>query len=412
VIGKVLGHVAEDRLIVQWPGIVNQEDVDDLIGLHEWSLGSLIKNNKSLGARAKVASVRLALWPFDQGQRQQFKQNPSMYNPLKMPQVIDYLEKFGMNRSDTQNIANEYDRVLRTKLTDQNKNWQTMLDTGKAPNGFVPKANQFGDYKGILEEGKAPAAQAPAAQAPASQAPAPQAPAAPAPQAPAAPAPAAQAPAPAAQAPAPQAPAKKAPHKNPNAPQKYEDYTKEQIHGLVSRAFDKNGLNPKHYPDAIEELSEDPSFGTNEFAAKVREKIEDLKSNPHMEEFTESGKQLDPSEAMQNISGVNQITTSSKRLAAIKSLKQSSELLKGLGDVHVAKIVNAAAKVSSSIHYLFENEKTRNMSSDRVARLAWGKAIVSTLAATEVLRLQNKLGRSTIANDIDIKLFEALTYDR
>jgi hypothetical protein len=372
VIGKVLGHVAEDRLIVQWPGIVNQEDVDDLIGLHEWSLGSLIKNNKSLGARAKVASVRLALWPFDQGQRQQFKQNPSMYNPLKMPQVIDYLEKFGMNRSDTQNIANEYDRVLRTKLTDQNKNWQTMLDTGKAPNGFVPKANQFGDYKGILEEGKAPAAQAPA----------------------------------------PQAPAKKAPHKNPNAPQKYEDYTKEQIHGLVSRAFDKNGLNPKHYPDAIEELSEDPSFGTNEFAAKVREKIEDLKSNPHMEEFTESGKQLDPSEAMQNISGVNQITTSSKRLAAIKSLKQSSELLKGLGDVHVAKIVNAAAKVSSSIHYLFENEKTRNMSSDRVARLAWGKAIVSTLAATEVLRLQNKLGRSTIANDIDIKLFEALTYDR
>ena len=33
--GTVLGHVAEDRVLVQWPNEVMQEDVEDLVGLHE-----------------------------------------------------------------------------------------------------------------------------------------------------------------------------------------------------------------------------------------------------------------------------------------------------------------------------------------------------------------------------------------
>lgn len=44
--GMVLGYIAEDRLLVQWPHTASQMDCDEVIGVREWSfVGDLTDRN-------------------------------------------------------------------------------------------------------------------------------------------------------------------------------------------------------------------------------------------------------------------------------------------------------------------------------------------------------------------------------
>jgi len=120
IVGKVLGHVAEDRLIVQWPYAVGQEDVDDLVKKEDFAY--------NFSGKRKTATKKhiTAFWgqPSYEKQRdqrnqawfQQFKdrfhQNPRLYNALMQPEVKNILKKVGMHASDIDSLGKLYGSML------------------------------------------------------------------------------------------------------------------------------------------------------------------------------------------------------------------------------------------------------------------------------------------------------------
>jgi len=137
VLGKVLGHVAEDRVWVQWPHTASQEDVDDVISLQEWSFGSRDSANprhdlpierkkvhpKGITSR-KRRKKRTALLPQSMGgtgvptqlggkgtfQQQQLA-DPN-YNPFGQPAVQNLLLKAGLNPTDIGAFTQLYSNIM------------------------------------------------------------------------------------------------------------------------------------------------------------------------------------------------------------------------------------------------------------------------------------------------------------
>jgi len=68
--GEVVGHASRDRVWVQWPGNVSQEDVDDLIGYDEWAYTPIPKSMKSGNKKASVnvKASRVTVRELDSGQ--------------------------------------------------------------------------------------------------------------------------------------------------------------------------------------------------------------------------------------------------------------------------------------------------------------------------------------------------------
>jgi len=148
VLGRVLGHIAEDRIWVQWPHTVSQEDVDDVISTREWAYGFLDDSDYRLQGKKRRAG-REALMPRSWGgsgvpqwmggagsYQQQQQQQPSTYNPLRLPEVESFLENAGLARVDVQNFASQYDKALELKTQKQNVQWEKMLQGQQVQEGF------------------------------------------------------------------------------------------------------------------------------------------------------------------------------------------------------------------------------------------------------------------------------------
>jgi len=169
VLGRVLGHAAEDRIWVQWPHTVSQEDVDDVISTREWAYGFLDDPDYRLQGKKRRAG-RKAFMPRSYQQQQQ----PSTYNPLRLPEVESFLENAGLARADVQNFASQYDKALELKTQKQNVQWEKMLQGQQVQEGFQQPV-EFGQQMALpwQMKQKAPAPGQVPLPSPAAPAPAP-----------------------------------------------------------------------------------------------------------------------------------------------------------------------------------------------------------------------------------------------
>lgn len=128
VTGRVIGHQAEDRLLVEWArGIIDQVDVDDIIKMDEWSFGFAGAKNPKWAtphpespspyglAASRTADGREALFGLSQAEKA--KKNRQQYtqaggNPFKFPGVAQLLTKAGMAPQEIKLYQNHYDRHL------------------------------------------------------------------------------------------------------------------------------------------------------------------------------------------------------------------------------------------------------------------------------------------------------------
>lgn len=403
VLGKVLGHVAEDRVWVQWPTTASQEDVEDLIATHEWSFGPRSSYGSQLERdQDKTTASRKAFGPFNQwnpfnNPKSQFQKSPSTYNPLRQPQVIKYLENVGLNKQDVDYFAGEYDRVLRGRSNVKNKAWEQAIQ-GKPPEGFNPdqmKTN-FGDatrnapkyLQDLKSLQKNQRKKSPVVE--------------PQPQLPPG-LPMGKAVTPAYDKPAVSPPMQQ------NAPKSPQD-----ILTLMKDHFDQNNVPPEQRQQLAQQmwqtLQGQGSATPPGQASTLTDNSEyTLADAPKADDYTLEPAPTGPKFEHQPIKWA---ALSEKRKAAIASLETHAMLLEGLGDVHAAMAVMGSAKVASAINTLFENPKTRSASYDEVSTQAWKNSVKATLAFTDILRIQNRPGRNQIAERVDVALLDALTYPR
>jgi len=104
--------------------------------------------------------------------------------------------------------------------------------------------------------------------------------------------------------------------------------------------------------------------------------------------------------------------TSAARRKGGQELLRIANLLHGLGHRKAAQVIMATTDVVAALENLYDNKKTRKASQDKTARKAMGIAILATLGITEVLRNTKKAGLRRAADDVDLSLIQALTYPR
>lgn len=129
--GLVIGHVAEDRLLVQWPHEVTQVDTDDVIAMREWKLSIISSDETSSrkSSRERDSSrdfTRVALFGWGNPQKKIEKQYGGAYqalgqfNAFRQPQVVKILQSYGMAPREVENYAGLRDRQIQ-KLQEKRK---------------------------------------------------------------------------------------------------------------------------------------------------------------------------------------------------------------------------------------------------------------------------------------------------
>ncbi len=119
IIGSVLGHVAEDRLLVQWPNMVSQEDAEDLIAVRETPWGRFRSSSKNRKASTERISLFENINPWsqknkDKGLRKKLvkehgggeeHQAVMNFNLFENPEVVTFLKRYGISDREVQNYA-------------------------------------------------------------------------------------------------------------------------------------------------------------------------------------------------------------------------------------------------------------------------------------------------------------------
>jgi len=151
VTGTVIGHAAEDRVWVDWPTEMRQEDVQDIIAFKEWPYAHRQAGKRkaadanfgwyprSLGGEGipQIPMIPKSWQPWTKGTyEQQFKQEAN-YNPLQQEAVRGFLLKAGMSEPDVDLLAKTYETALQSKRQQQNATF------GKTP--ATPGVRQFGE---------------------------------------------------------------------------------------------------------------------------------------------------------------------------------------------------------------------------------------------------------------------------
>lgn len=100
------------------------------------------------------------------------------------------------------------------------------------------------------------------------------------------------------------------------------------------------------------------------------------------------------------------------RQAAIKELIHQADIVDGLFDSDSANVVRSAAAVAAALNDLYRIRWAREGSRDQTAREAMANAIEDTLEVTSELRESSYNALRQAANDIELGLLSAFTYNK
>lgn len=166
--GHVIGHVAEDRLLVDWGRLVDQHDVDEVIKTDEWNVQGALRNlsrgshplhppqqNGHKSMKKVGSSNRLSFWetrppwlfggrgPY-QKQYEDIRKTGVLPNQLKYPEVYNLLLRTGMNPKMVQRLQGVVDQLNTYYMQKQPKPTAYGFGKGPAPRNLrlVPQQQQ------------------------------------------------------------------------------------------------------------------------------------------------------------------------------------------------------------------------------------------------------------------------------
>jgi hypothetical protein len=355
--GEVVGHASRDRVWVQWPGNVSQEDVDDLIGYDEWAYTPVPKGMKSGNKKASVnvkasqilPEVEQRILDYDIGENHgTWGEIP----PGTQKIWVDYDQDFGKQVSLTPRQQSENSDVVDVN----GKGFWVIqeasdIDLYPSKDAFIRSRLQSPDYT----EEKALQDQADSAG-------------------------------------------------GGSVTAGEDDGYVEWLESL-GPDDDTPEADAKNQP-AWGELEACPGCGS----MPGDDLTEGCDHPDGCGEQRLYGSDVENSDPIPG-NDVTQASTlvASRRQKGIQALRVQAALIRASDLPEEADLIQAAAEVAASIHELEASPETREAASDEVAVTAMQEAIKSTIEATDSLAAK---GHSDVASSVTVNLEAALTYPR
>jgi len=382
VLGRVLGHIAEDRILVQWPHTASQEDVDDVISTQEWAYGFLDDPDYRLQGkkrRANRKAVHSTGHEIEQMDAQVTSDDYEKFHRI----MEDHLEEGGVDPEAKLSIAdavNELSDEDQQKLLIELKklDYEDSPTAGKRT-ALLPRAlggtgvPQWMGGTGTYQQ------------------------------------------------------------QQQRQPSQYNPLRLPEVESFLERA----GLARADVQNFASQYDKALELKTQKQNVRWEQMLRGQEVPAGFQQPLEFGQQvalpwqmkqrapapgavplpsptapaIAPLPAFRDIPQQLAPTSASRRKAG-RDLLHTANLLKGLGHRKAAQVIMATTDVVAALENLYKNKKTRNASQDKTARRAMGVAILATLGITEVLRNTKKAGLKRAADDVDLALIQALTYPR
>jgi hypothetical protein len=414
--GVVKERVAEDRVLVDWGVTLKQEDVDDLVRTGD-------SGKDAEGKEGVKASRRLALLPQSWGgtgiptqlggrgtYQQQFNQDPRSYNPLNQLPVQQFLQRSGIPKQDLAILSQFYGK-MRDKYHDyQDRRNQAAnqaflsgdvgaLTRGQGGAGDLSFGQNILPTKGKIryQMGNLPYPGPPMS-----------APAAPVPQAPQQPQ---------IYPPSSQQGTTPFPRSRSQIPTPFP--------GLPMQPPGTATYRPPDWEDSwaptpfyaqpgfpgSSGTGTAPAWGSGYNPQLSSRQLPTFNQQMMNRQRPSSRGSVASGRAPNGRAQVMNPTAAQIRRAGINNLLHHADLLEGFGRQQMADNVRAAADVAAALQSLYENPRTRRASSDETAKQAIAGTINSTLNLTRNLRRSGRPAFNYAADQIDLALAHALTYE-